>query len=212
MQCSRAVAAAVEAVVVVVPVAGGRQSRTLTSAGKSFWNETGLRPPAADRRGKCGCHRWRRKLKSWRIQTCSYRWDTRWQEHTQAQSTLQGYLYLVYFSVLPERGNVIEIRGGSTEADPAHPQGLSCHRPAERGAGVPQWVKRPTLHPFSRNLTSFSRRLTPIISIHQWGYNSDTVYLVCAHKGILHGSILSCYDKPTLSTHKDLKLYLTERN
>lgn len=74
MQCRQAVAAVVEEE--AATVAGGQQSRTQTSAGRSFWNVTELRPPAADRRGKCGCRRWRRKLKSWRTQTCSYRWDT----------------------------------------------------------------------------------------------------------------------------------------
>lgn len=43
-----------------------------------------------------------------------------------------------YFCVFPERGDVAEIGGGSTEANSAHPQGLSCHCPAERGTGVPQ--------------------------------------------------------------------------
>lgn len=79
MECRQAVAAAVEEA--AATVAGGRQSTTLTSAGRSSWSVTGLQPLAADRRGSCGCRHWRRKLRSWRIQICSYRWDTLWQVH-----------------------------------------------------------------------------------------------------------------------------------
>lgn len=68
-QVLAAVAGEVEAT-----VGEGRVSRTLTSGGRSFWNATGLQPPAADRRGNCGSRRWRRKPKSWRTQTYSYRW------------------------------------------------------------------------------------------------------------------------------------------
>lgn len=56
--------------------------------------------------------------------------------------TIHTWRILTFFffppCVFPERGDVTAVGGGSAEADPAHPQGLSCHGPAERGAGVPQ--------------------------------------------------------------------------
>lgn len=58
-------------------------------------------------------------------------------KHAHKQATLV-LGFLAFPCVFPERGDVAEVRGGSTEADSAHPQGLSCHRPAERGTGVPQ--------------------------------------------------------------------------
>lgn len=45
---------------------------------------------------------------------------------------------LVCLFVFPERGDLAEVRGRPAEADPADTQGLSCHRPAEGGTGVPQ--------------------------------------------------------------------------
>lgn len=71
---------------------------TQMSAGRSSWNATAPQPPAADRRGNSGCRRWRRRLRSWRIQTCSYRCDTVWHLHTMAQSTSGGYLVFLCIS------------------------------------------------------------------------------------------------------------------
>lgn len=38
--------------------------KTLMRKGESSWRETGLLLPGADRKGKSGCSRWRKKLRT----------------------------------------------------------------------------------------------------------------------------------------------------
>lgn len=58
--------------------------------------------------------------------------------HTHTNTTYTSRVLTISLCLLPERGDVTEVGGGSAEADSAHPQGLSCHCSAEGGTGVPQ--------------------------------------------------------------------------
>lgn len=53
-------------------------------------------------------------------------------------SQVLGLPFMLSVFVLLERGDLAEVRGRTAEADPADTQGLSSHRPAEGGAGLPQ--------------------------------------------------------------------------
>lgn len=142
------------------------------------------------------------------------------QAHTQTQSTL--HRYLVFLCVLSERGDVIEVRGGSAETDSAHPQGLSCHRPAERGTGVSQWVKHHTLYSsleispafpdaWHQSSPSTTEGLIPIhytLFVHIREYPMVTSCPVLTNHPFTHTGTLNCMLSHATKMHLRVKTLL----
>lgn len=69
----------------LVQVDGGaaQPTKTLMRKGESFWRETEQQRRAVDRRGRCGCRVWRKKLKIWALSMDSYRYLL-WTIHSKA--------------------------------------------------------------------------------------------------------------------------------